>query len=500
MSSNQIYLHEYLIEACKNGNLEDVKQCLDHGADPNFNIRNPSNALHLAIQSDNHQIITLLLEHGAILKEFVLQKAIERDKSYLDILLPDFCACEDTSLLMGVLQAAIHMSDENLAKQAIAQGAKPASLFLYAIRNINSTKILKLLIENGFNIHAENNMLISEWMESSPLHGGESWKSAKDEILAFIFEYYLEKPDSIEKFKSLRVPDKKHLFLTGLYGNNFNMMKFALLIGAEKNEALNTAHRQYNAYNEGKVSSIYSKMYEKNKSGEIGYEIIEYILNSDMDFKKTTISRAVCFEYSDILNALHKTHDLEYAYEMAYKYENENLCKDFVERGVCKEAQNLTKIKVSAIKGNIKELHQAMSDASNVKRLEDETMAEIIYENQVESLKYLYDIGMVFHLSLNNYLDKAMSHYKAYESISYLIEQGFDIGYVKNIPREYRKKYPAIANMHERRFSDIFEYTIYLAREVYPSLEGKEKENILQRVAELSSLPYVMKKSKGQTS
>ncbi len=56
---------------------------------------------------------------------------------------------------------------------------------------------------------------------------------------------YVDRPDSIEKFNSLRVSDKKRLFLIGLYSNNFTMMKFAIMIGADKNEALNTAHRQY---------------------------------------------------------------------------------------------------------------------------------------------------------------------------------------------------------------------------------------------------------------
>ncbi len=45
------------------------------------------------------------------------------------------------------------------------------------------------------------------------------------------------------------------------------------------------------------------------------------------------------------------------------------------------------------------------------------------------------------------------------------------------------------------RFKNIFEYTLYLARDIYPALEGKEKEEILKRVAQLSALVYVKKMS-----
>ena len=488
-------LHENLIEACQNGNIEDVKQWLSQGAEPNFHIRMPLNALDIAIQIDNHQIIDLLLEHGATVKEYVLQKAIEKDKNYLHRLVPNFSNSKDKTLLMWVLKAAISTSDLNLAKQAIHQGAKPASLFLYAVRTISCTKILELLLENGFNIHAENNMLLSEWMGSSPIGGGEDWKSANEDILAFLFDYYIEKAQSIEKFMSLRMPDKNRLFLNGLYSNSFNMMKFALLIGADKNEAFNSAHRQYNAYKKGDIGSIYSLVYTNNKSGKVDYEIIEYILNSTIQFNKATISRAVCFKYTDILNALSQIHDLEYGYEMAYKYEDNDLQDYFSKRGVSSEVQNFAKMKVSAIKGNIKELRQAIKNGANLEALKEDVIVEVINENQVESLKYFYDSGLLLDASLNKYLDNAMNHHKAHETISYLVELGLDISSVKNIPRVYKKKYPAIADMKEKRFANIFDYTIYLAKEVYHKLEGKEKEEILKRIAELSTLPYVIKRS-----
>lgn len=491
-------LHRKLIEACQNGNVDDVKEWLSQGAEVNFNIKMPLNALDTAIEIDNYEIIHLLLEHGAIVKEYVLQKAIEKDKNYLHLLVPNFRACTDKSLLMGTLQAAINIDDLDLAKQAIHQGAKPESLFLYAVRNINNTQILQLLLENSFNIHAEKNMLLSEWMGSSEISGGDNWKPAKDDLLVFIFEYYLEKPKSIEKFKSLRVADKKHLFLNGLYSNNLKIMKFALMIGADENEALNTAHRQYNAYKKGDIGSIYSLLYKNNQSGKVDYEIIKYILNSNIEFNKTTISRAVYFNYTDVLNALSDMHDLEYGYEMAYKYENNNLQDYFIQRAVSYEAQIFAKMKVSAIKGDIKELRKAIHDGANLEALDADVIAEVINENKVESLKCLYDAGMLFDTSLNKYLDKAMSQHKAYETISYLVEQGLDITYVRNLPREYKKKYPAIADMQEKRFSDIFDYTIYLVKEVHPNVDVKKKEKILKIIAELSSLPYVVKRSQGK--
>ncbi|CAA6811409.1 MAG: Unknown protein [uncultured Sulfurovum sp.] len=151
------YLNEKLIEACKNNHIDEVSQWLNAGAEPNFNIKKPINALDIAIQNSHHQIIELLLKHGAMLKEYMLQKAIEKDKNYLELLLPNFKTCKEQSLLMGILQAAINTGDLNLAQQAIHQGAKPKSLFLTAILNLTSTDILQLLIENGFNIHADEN-------------------------------------------------------------------------------------------------------------------------------------------------------------------------------------------------------------------------------------------------------------------------------------------------------------------------------------------------------
>ncbi|MEA2073884.1 MAG: ankyrin repeat domain-containing protein [Campylobacterota bacterium] len=492
-------LHRKLIEACQNGNLDDVREFLTQGAEPNFNIKMPTNALDTAIQIENHKIIHLLLEHGAIIKEYVLQKAIEKDKNYLQLLVPDLASCRDNTILMGVLQAAINIDDFDLVKQAIHLGAKPASLFLYAAGNICSTEILQFLIENGFNIHAQKNMLLSEWMGSSDMSGGDNWKPAKDDLLVFIFEYFLEKPESIEKFKSLKLPDKKHLFLTGLYSNNIKIMKFALLIGADKDEALNSAHRQYNAYKKGDIGSIYSIRYPNNKSGKVDYEIIEYILNSNIQFKKTTIANAVCFKYTELLNALNETHDLEYGYEMAYKYEDDELLNYFIERGVSKEAQSFAKMKVSAIKGNIKELHQAIKDGANLEALERDVIVEVINENKLESLKCLYDSGLLVDTSLNKHLDKAMSHHKAYETISYLVEQGLDITNVRNLPQDYKKRYPAIADMKDKRFSDIFDYTMYLVKEVYPKTDGKKKDETLKRIAELSALPYVINLSQGKS-
>jgi len=394
-----------------------------------------------------------------------------------------------------ILQAAIDRDDFELVKQAIDEGAQPQSLFIYAIRGLSSPKILQLLLENGFNIHAENNMILREWMGSSPIGGGEKWTSTQYELLACIFNYYLDRPDSIEKFNSLRVSDKKRLFLIGLYSNNFTMMKFAIMIGADKNEALNTAHRQYKSYKEGDIGSIYSTIYKDNNLGVVDYKIIEYILNSDIKLNKMSISRAVCFEFMDIVNAIKEKADLEYAYEVAYSYEKEDLCQYFIDKGVSAYTQNLAKMRVSAIKGDIKALTNAVNAGADISELERETLVEILYKNQVQTLKFLCESKVGIDTVLNNYLNEAIANHKAYESVAFLIEQGFDITAIKTLPLEFKKAYPAFADMKEKRFKNIFEYTLYLARDIYPALEGKEKEEILQRVAQLSALDYVKKMS-----
>ena len=488
-------LHAKLIESCLNENVDDVKHWLDSGAEPNFNIRTPLNALAEAIKKNNYKIINLLLEHGAIVKEFVLQKAIEKDKNYFHLLIPDFTTCKDETLLMGTLQAAINIDDLDLAKQAINQGAKPQSLFIYAGREFSSTGILQLLVENGFDIHAEKNMLLTEWLGSSLIGEAGHGKPAKHDLLAFISDYYLEEPKSIEKFKSWRLADKSRLFREGLAHNNFNMMKFAFLIGADKNASLSSVLHRYYATNQGNISNTHSTIFQNDKSKKIDHEIIQYILNSDIKFNKTTISNAVCFEYTNVLNALSHIHDLEYAYQMAYKYQKDELINYFIDRGVSKEAQSFAKMKVSAIKGNIKELHKAINDGANLEALDTDIIVEVINENQLKSLKCFYDSGVLLDTSLNKYLDMAMRHHKAYETISYLIELGLDITNVKNIPQEYKRKYPALADMWQKRFRDIFDYTVHLVKEVYPKVEDKRKEEILKKIAEFSTLPYVIKRS-----
>jgi len=474
------YLHENLMQACEKGNLDEVKQWLADGADVNLNIKLPKNALDVAVKTGNHQIINLLVAHDATIKEYVLQKAIEKDKNYLNLLIPDFKACKDEKLLTGTLLAAINIGDLDLAKQAIEQGTKPASLFLSAILTIANVEILQLLIENGFNIHADANIILSEWMGSSSISWHGEKRTERHDLLKFIIEYHLERPNSLEGFKSWNQSDKSRLFRMGLDTKDLNMMKFAVLTGVNKNESLNSALNRY---------------YTKKQDEEVNYEIIEYILNSNIIFNKVIISNAVCFNYTEILSALSNNDDLEYAYEMAYSYENDSLQKDFIDKGISKEAQHFTKMKISAIKGNIKDLRNAVNNGANLDTLGTDIIVEIINKNHVEILKYFHASGIVFDRSYNQCLNKAMNVHNAYESISYLIELGLDISSIGNLPREYRKKYPSFSDMWEKRYRNIFNYTIYLATEVYPRREGKKKEDVLEKIAEFSTLPYVIKMS-----
>ena len=468
------------MQACEKGNLDEVKQWLADGADVNLNIKLPKNALDVAVKTGNHQIINLLVEHDATIKEYVLQKAIEKDKKYFHLLIPDFKACTDEKLLTGTILAAINIGDLDLAKQAIEQGTKPASLFLSAILTIANVEILQLLIENGFNIHADANIILSEWMGSSSISWHGEKRTERHDLLKFIIEYHLERPNSLEGFKSWNQSDKSRLFRMGLDTKDLNMMKFAVLTGVNKNESLNSALNRY---------------YTKKQDEEVNYEIIEYILNSNIIFNKVIISNAVCFNYTEILSALSNNDDLEYAYEMAYSYENDSLQKDFIDKGISKEAQHFTKMKISAIKGNIKDLRNAVNNGANLDTLGTDIIVEIINKNHVEILKYFHASGIVFDRSYNQCLNKAMNVHNAYESISYLIELGLDISSIGNLPREYRKKYPSFSDMWEKRYRNIFNYTIYLATEVYPKREGKKKEDVLEKIAEFSTLPYVIKMS-----
>lgn len=76
---SQAHLHRQLMEACKNNNLNQVKECLEAGAEPNFNLQTAINALEAAIEVNNHEMIRLLLEHNAVVKANVLQRTIEKE-------------------------------------------------------------------------------------------------------------------------------------------------------------------------------------------------------------------------------------------------------------------------------------------------------------------------------------------------------------------------------------------------------------------------------------
>jgi hypothetical protein len=490
-------LHIMLIQACETGSIEELKHWLEQGADPNLNLKRPLNALDKVIERDNVQMVDLLLDYGAIVKEAVLQKAIEKNKSYLSRLVPNFHECQDESLLMGVLLAAMKISDVALAKQAIEQGAKAHSLFLYAVANLESPEILELVIENGFNIHADKNLILTEFMGSSAL--GYKWKAAKLPLLEFIAGYYVDKPASIEKFTSLRLSEKLRLFRMGLDSNHINMMKFAFLIGADENEALNSTFYRYYAHKEASSVSN-ATMFQNHKHGRVDYEIIEFMLATEPRFKEGTISNAVCFNYTELLSALKSDEDLAYAYEMAVKYQKEELCKALVERGVSKEAQHFAQMRVAVIQGDLKALRQAVNEGAKLEALDRATLLKVIQQNQVGSLHYLWESGIVFDKSFNQDLDKAMRFHKAYDAISYLVEIGLDITAIKIMPDEYKKAYPILADMWKRRFQNIFDYTLYLAKEVYPKTEGTDQEQILKNIAELSSLPYVLKRSEQKGS
>lgn len=474
-------LYNRLIVACENEDVQDVKEALEAGADPNFDIKSPLNPLFLAIQKDNHKIIKLLLEHNAIIKEFVIQKAIEKNRDYFALLIPNFSTCKEQGVLVGILRAAINRNDFALAKEALSQGAAVENLALHDIETLESTQILELLIQNGLDIHTKKNMLLTIWLGSSLIGEIGHGKKAKHHLLSFLCEHYLEDRNALEKFSSLREVNKIYLFREGLGRDNLKMMQFALLIGADKNSALSSALNRY---------------YKKDaEDTQVAHETVLYILNSNILFSKITLTNAVFFNHTDVLNAITRKEDLEYAYEMAYHYEKEELCQYFIDKGLSSDAQNLAKLRVCAKKGDVKELRGALAAGADIKALDRETLVEIIYKNQVHALRLLCEAGVVIDSSFNSSLDEAMSRHKAFESVSFLIEQGLDITAIKNLPQEYKKEYPAFADMRERRFKNIFDYTIYLARDLHPTLEGKEKEEILKRVAQLSRLPYVMQMS-----
>jgi hypothetical protein len=393
----------------------------------------------------------------------------------------------DEKSLLEALQNAINMGEVNFVKQIINQGAKPELLYIYALRDINSIEILEVLLDNGFNIHADANMIIRQWMGASESGSFRNGSPVRIDLLSFISQYYLDKPKELEKFSS-SILLKSLLFRIGLENNDVNIMQFAILIGVEKNEALNSLLNRY-----------YTKD-EDNQKKKTYYEVIEFILKSNIVFKEITISNAVFFNYTEVLNVLESQNDLAYGYEIAYGYENDDLLVFFDKKGLSKELQKIAKMKVSAIKGDMKELRKVVDEGVDVKALDLDVVVQIINKNHVEVLKYLHSAGLVLDISLNAYLNEAVKFHKAYDTVSYLVQEGFDICNIKNIPLDYKELYPVLSDIWEKRFSDIFDYTVYLATQVLVKVDGKEKEEVLSNIAELSSLAYVIRKSQEKSN
>jgi hypothetical protein len=393
----------------------------------------------------------------------------------------------DEKSLLEALQNAINMGEVNFVKQIINQGAKPELLYIYALRDINSIEILEVLLDNGFNIHADANMIIRQWMGASESGSFRNGSPVRIDLLSFISQYYLDKPKELEKFSS-SILLKSLLFRIGLENNDVNIMQFAILIGVEKNEALNSLLNRY-----------YTKD-EDNQKKKTYYEVIEFILKSNIVFKEITISNAVFFNYTEVLNVLESQNDLAYGYEIAYGYENDDLLVFFDKKGLSKELQKIAKMKVSAIKGDTKELRKVVDEGVDVKALDLDVVVQIINKNHVEVLKYLHSAGLVLDISLNAYLNEAVKFHKAYDTVSYLVQEGFDICNIKNIPLDYKELYPVLSDIWEKRFSDIFDYTVYLATQVLVKVDGKEKEEVLSNIAELSSLAYVIRKSQEKSN
>ena len=373
------------------------------------------------------------------------------------------------------LMQACEVGDVTTVKECLAKGAKVTPIFKYTLFKLESTEILQLLLEGGFNIYADVNEIVSYWMG-----GWEDSRATNFTLLDFFCSYYLEQADALQRFSTL-ILNKSLLFRLGLDENSINIMKFAVLIGAPKSAVLFSALNRYYANN---------SMYKK-----VDYTIIDYLLSLDIKLSKDNIAGAICLGYVEVIETLQDMDDLEYGYEIAYMYSKEEICDYFVGRRVSKEAQNLAKMKISAIRGDVKTLRKSVNDGAELARLDEVSLIEIIKQNRVEVLEYLYASGFVFPQSLQEHFDAFMHEYEAYDALSYLVSLGFNLTTLKSLPREYKKHSPAFADMFARGYCDVFDYTLYLAQELYPSAEQSQKELLLQRVAELSTLPYVRKKS-----
>ncbi|MBN2816417.1 MAG: hypothetical protein JXQ67_07005 [Campylobacterales bacterium] len=378
-------------------------------------------------------------------------------------------------LVSKALMQACEEGDVVAVKESLAKGAKTTSLFKYTLFNLESTEILQLLLESGFNIYADVNEIVSHWMG-----GWRDSRPTKLVLLDFFCSYYLQQADALERFSTL-ILNKSLLFRLGLDDNNINIMKFAVLIGMQKSVVLFSALNRYYTNN-----STYKK---------IDYEIIEYLLSLEIELNEENIARAVCFGYTEIIETLSSIDELEYGYEMAYLYNKADMCQYFIGRGVSKEAQNFTKMKIAAMRGDVKILRKVVNDGAELAMIDEKSLVEIIRQNRAEVLEYLYESGFVFSHSLQEHFYELMHNYTAYDALSYLFSIGFDITTLKSLPREYKKHSPAFADMFERGIGDVFDYTLYLAKELYPNVDQSQKELLLQRVAELSTLPYVRKKS-----
>ncbi len=167
-------LNKQLLEACKTGNLEEVKQLLAKGADINTGNEKggyPTSPLYLAIDTGNKELIKLIIENGADVNfedydcgdgdcygnpSSPLIKAVKANKTEIAEMLLDNGAELDKEfhsgddLGMTALRAAVEKDHKNMIDLLLRRGSKDITVALAR------PDLLPSLLKNGADINKKD--------------------------------------------------------------------------------------------------------------------------------------------------------------------------------------------------------------------------------------------------------------------------------------------------------------------------------------------------------
>jgi ankyrin repeat protein len=303
----------------------------------------------------------------------------------------------------------------------------------YDIIEKNETENIKLHIQNGADIHYYRNHLLKRIMMSKNY-----------DLLRWVIRYSNEKIKNKKNFMSLSEEFKYRILRYAISINDYEILAFVLEIGVDKRKGVEDA------------------ILNKN------LEVLEYFVKYGIDIKHA-------FTYSIAIN-------------------NIDLIKYFLEKGAIIDNDAGIGLSIASENNNIDIMNYLIEKGAIVSAGNNIAMNSAAENGRLEAIELLIKHGADIHLNGDKSMLLAIKN-KHTNVIKFFIENGMNPLVIDKIPTIVKKEYPIIEDMIKHEISNIFEYTVFLAKNIYPTLKGAKKEKTLQLLAELSSLPYIKNRS-----